>query len=283
MKYLYEYMEEYRESDNPESVVEEFLNEVWNCPINYSTKERSFSFWVSESALENYPELIAFFKQHNKIKFHMCNSFHRTRNGIELIRIPINNNYAFLTSKDVYLGRTYYKLLKTPKNEYFSVLEKIKQGEVIDVFEIMNRVEAALERAVKLKEERLAEKFDISWEEYKEIVNTYVHRLFKNYKSQEEYEDELEDDYYQLVNAITNNENNRIVKYFRKSLRGYSMNYRRDRKPKVIKLKSCELCKIKFESNSNRQLFCDNCKAERRRVKRITYNRNGYLKRKKSN
>jgi hypothetical protein len=165
--------------------------------------------------------------------------------------------FTYLTKKDYYLPKEYYKLLNTPSSEYYKAIKDTKNGVNVSYNDIKQRIEDSLLKAEELKIEGNNKKIDLKWSDYKKIINAYIERIFNNYIPTYEYEEKH--GWELRVSYDGWDEDNYAVKYFCKSLTGYMMNYIRDNKPKEIKKKHCTECGIEIFSKSNRKKYCDKC------------------------
>lgn len=268
---LNELLEDYQEY-NEDEALEEFIRLLWASKYGLRTYKRYYTFKVQESALDNNKELIELFEPYQSVELKLAKSFYQEKmNSIDMIRIHINNMYMYLTDKEVYLSSDYYRQLKIPKQRYYDTIKSIKEGKEIDIVKLKEELENSKLESSILKEERLKKKIDLSFKEYKEIINNYILRLFNNYKTPEQYEEEYG---WELDTAVAGwHEDNYIVKYFCKSLTGYMMNYINESK---MKEKMCSRCEETL-SQKNRSGYCATCYIEHRKEKRKDYNKKYYL------
>jgi hypothetical protein len=224
-----ELLHEYKEVDEhkKEQLLNEFINRLWKSNYTYKTYKKYYTYIVKDDLLENRIDLIELFNKYSMIEYSVCRSFYdKQLTPIDYIRIHINNMYGYLTDKNVYLSKQYYQLLLTPKHEYFSTIDKIKNGEVADCLEIEKRIVDSFTEADRIKQESIDKKLNLSWKEYKKLINSYIERLFNNYIPLEDYE--CKHGWEMHVNVDGWSEDNYAVKYFCKSLTGYLRNYIRD-------------------------------------------------------
>ena len=257
--FLNELLDEYKNSDEKKKILDEFLLQLWSSKFTFKKYSRYFTYKVNNDLLGNNEELIELFNKYNKIEYKVAKSqYNKQLSSIDYVRIHINNMYGYLTDKDVYYKKEYYKLLLTPKNEYFKAINLIKNGEVneIDICEIENKIIESLNKAEKIKTECINKKHNITWHKYKKLINGFIGRIFENYIPLHEYEKEHGWDMKVTVDGW--NEDNYVIKYICKSLTGYMRNYIRDLKPKEIKIKNCVVCGETIYGG-NRKKYCDKC------------------------
>lgn len=273
---LNELLDEYKDctEDQKVKLVNEFINRLWKSEYTYKTYKKYYTYFVNEELLNFRDDLIELFNKYNMVEFSVCRSFYdKQLNSFDYIKIHINNMYGYLTDKNVYLSKDYYKLLLTPKHEYFSVINKLKNGEIVDCKEIKNRITSAFSEAQKIKEKTINRKQDITWKEFKKLIETYIERLFKNYIPLHEYE--IKNGWEMQVNVDGWSEDNYIVKYFCKSLTGYLRNYVRDCKPKDSKKKKCcMVCKLPIENTGNKKSYCEKCAYEKEKIRKREWKKN---------
>ena len=257
---LNEFLDDYKESDEQQKdkLLNEFNNRLCKSDNTYKTNKKYYTYIVKDELLQHRTDLIELFNKYSIVEYSVCRSFYdRQLTPFDYIRIHINNMYGYLTDKNVYLSKEYYQLLLIPKHEYFSTIDKLKNGELVDYEEVENRIINAFDEAEKVKQQSIEKKLNLTFKEYKMLINSYISRLFINYIPLHEYEEKH--GWEMHVNVDGWSEDNYIVKYFCKSLTGYLRNYI---KSLSIKDKKCITCDIAIESTSNRQKYCDKCKKE---------------------
>lgn len=261
--FLNELLDDYQNSDDKGEVLNEFLRHLWNSKCTFYKYSKYFTYKVNNDLLNNNQELIDLFEKYNKIEYKVAKSQYKKQlSSVDYIRIHVNNMYGYLTDKEVYYKKDYYKLLLTPKNEYFKVVNLIKNGEIdkICTTDIEKKIVASLDKAEKIKTECINKKHNITWSKYKKLINQYVERIFKNYIPLYEYE--KEHGWEMKVTVDGWNEDNYVIKYICKSLTGYMRNYIRDLKPKEVKKKNCIVCGCEIVGGG-RKKYCDICYREK--------------------
>lgn len=273
-----ELLEEYKETSDS-SLKEDFKRALWSSDIIYKKFQKTYTYDVNEEILGDRTDLIELFNTYKEIKITLCKSFYnKTLRPIDYIRVHINNMYGFLTDKEVYLPRQYYQLLLSPKHEYFKAIEDIKNGHEANYKEIKNRIEIALIQSAEIKENAAKNKTNLKWNEYKELINTYIDRLFENYKPPHEYEEE--NGWKMKVTRDGWSEDNYVVKYFCKSLTGYLRNYVNSVRPKEKKKKTCLVCKTEIIVENLNKKYCNKCLKKITKERRKINNKNYYTKKK---
>lgn len=261
-------LEDYYDTQD-EEIIQDFKLILWSSKYTFKKFKRYYTYEVNEDKLNFDSDLVDLFKKYEVIEVTYCKSFHNTElDSIDYIRIHINNMFGFLVDEHVYYPSEYYSLILTPRKEYYKAIKDIESGKEVNVEEIKQRISDANYEAERIKQETLSKKIQLDFSEYRELINTYIDRIFSNYLPPFEYEQEHG---WELRVSVDGwNDDNYVVKYFCRSLTGYMRNYIRDIKPKEIKVKKCIICGVDFEYKSSKRLYCDKCK----RNKQLEWQRN---------
>ncbi len=269
---LNELLEDYQEF-NEDEALDEFIRLLWSSDYGCRTYIKTYTFKLQPELLNN-DELIKIFEPYQKIKIRHAISYYNDKpSSIDMIRIHVNNMYMYLTNQEVYLSKEYFNSKIQPKKLYFKTIDRIKNGEKIDVNEVKSQLFKLERKTEELRIRDVEKKIQLTFKEYKKIINGYIFKIFNNYKSPFEYEQE--NGWELNVTHDAWHEDNYIIKYFCKSLTGYMKNYK-----KYINFtyeKECKMCNMLFLPNSNRQIYCLNCSGIERKKKRINYNKKYYI------
>jgi predicted RNA-binding Zn-ribbon protein involved in translation (DUF1610 family) len=276
--FLNQILEEYKLSNNKNDIINKFIEKLWNSEYIFKKYKKRYKFDVFDDLLDNRKDLIELFNKYNVVEYTVCGSFHKNKKkleSIDYIRIRLNNMYGFLFDKDVYYNRKYYNLLLTPKKEYFKLVNiKKEKGNINDIKfeEVRINIEDALNETELIKQDSINKKYDINFNNYKKLINTYIERIFNNYKSIEEYEKDYK---WELKISVDGwSEDNYVIKYFCKSLTGYMRNYVRDVLNKSDQYKECKSCNILFHPTNIKNIYCPDCVIDvRRETKRNTWHK----------
>ncbi|MCL1696277.1 hypothetical protein [Lysinibacillus sp. BPa_S21] len=262
---LNELLEDYQEF-NEDEALDEFIRLLWSSDYGCRTYRKTYAFKLQPELLNNNDELIKIFEPYQKIKIrHVISYYNDKPNSIDMIRIHINNMYMYLTNSEVYMSKEYFNFKIQPKKLYFKTIERIKNGEVVNIDEIRNQLLDFEKKTEELRLRDVGKKIELPFNEYKKIINGYIFRIFNNYKSPFEYEQENGWELNVIHDAW--HEDNYIVKYFCKSLTGYMKNYIRNNKEKEIRKKKCNHCNEEFIIANNNQKYCTICSPVVRREK----------------
>jgi len=201
---------------------------------------------------------------------------------IDTIRITINNLYAIYFDKESYYDKKYYELLKVPKKKYYETISGLKNGIEINFEEIKNKIETSLKQSEIIKQKSINRKLDLSWSEYKKLINGFLRKTFDNYIPIEQYEKKHG---WELNVSIDGwDDDHFTVRYFCKSLSGYLRDYKRNCLgfKKNDKLKSCDVCGKLFKVVGRNHRMCKDCSIKKQKEKNREYARES-MRRKREN
>jgi predicted nucleic-acid-binding protein len=244
--FLSQILEEYKETNDKDKIFNEFLELLWNSKYTYKKYKKYYTYKVNNELLDNRQNLIDLFNQYNRIEYTVCKSYYKRQlQFIDYIRIHINNMYGYLFDKDVYYKSEYYKLLLTPKKEYFKIVNIKKNNDNIDSInydDVSDQIVESFKKAEVIKQKSINKKLRMKWKDYRILINTYLRKIFDNYIPVEQYEQEHGWDMRVSVDGWC--EDNYIISYFCKSLTGYMRNYINELNgiKRGKKYKECTVC-----------------------------------------
>lgn len=258
--FLNQLLEEYKESEDKQRILDYFITQLWSSKYVFKKYKKYYKYKIHEDLLDNRQDLIDLFNKYSEIEYIVCKSFYKDKKlkPIDYIRVHINNMYGYLVDKDVYYKKKYYDLLLTPKKEYFRIIKiKKEKGNLnkVDYNEVKQNIEDNLQKAELIKSECIDKKHNIKFKDYKEIINSFIEKIFNNYISAEDYEKEKGWKVKVIVDGWS--EDNYVIKYFCKSLTGYMRNY--IRKLNSGKYIQCTECNKLIKPTNNRQIYCKEC------------------------
>jgi hypothetical protein len=260
--FLNQILDEYKESDDKQKILNEFLDLLWNSKITYKKYKKYHTYKIYNNLLDNRIDLIDLFNEYKSIEYIVCKSKYDKNNmkPIDYIRLHINNMYGYLFDDRVYYNKQYYNLLLTPKREYFRIIKLCKENgsiQEIKYEDVKNNIENAFKQVETIKSESINKKYKMKWKNYQLIINSYIVKIFENYISVEDYENK--NGWDNRVNIDGWSEDNYIIKYFCKSLTGYMRNY--IKQSKRSKDKQCIKCGKKIPIGTRRK-YCEKCAGE---------------------
>lgn len=242
--------------------MEEERNDIFN--------EFCYSIWKSDNKRRVYPKVIRFkvrkdlldteigevFDVWPDIEYIGYKSMTKETDWCSLIRQKVNNLYTRYFDKDVILKKEYMDLLKTPKRLYYQWIN----GAKMDKDELTTLLEDSLHESIEVKKMFQKQKMELSWNEYKKVIEEFFKKIFNNCKLIEDYETGIKyNDIYDFKN-----EDNFYIRYFCKCLEGEMLKWQkkyykvRDHKKYKRCIKCGELIEIKTKKNYSTK-YCKNC------------------------
>ena len=220
-KYLYEIIDDYKNSDSDEEksdIFKSFCSSIWSSDNKRRVYTKTIRFTVRKDLLNTYIGQV--FDMWSEIEYKGYKSMTKETDWCSLIRQKVNNLYTRYCDKDVILKKDYMNLLKIPKNLYYQWIN----GTDMCADELTAIIDDAIDDAEKLKTTYQKQKMNLSWNDYKKVVEGFFQRCFDNCQMIEDYEDNSK------LNTIYDfmNEDNFYVKYFCKSLESYMKNYNKE-------------------------------------------------------
>ena len=254
--------------EDKQEVHKKLMNILWNKSKKYIIYDKKIKFNINKVAL-NDNVLEDILRPYSQVSFKIAKSKRNNNmNGIDYIKVIINNMYGKYCDKNVYLNKDYYTCFYVPKHIYYTVLS----GEEYNIEDIKQQLNENEQNIKSKYDESQLKKIDLSWEEYRGLIDNWMLNILNNYKSIDEYKQD--NDWY-VLDKETWEEDNYLIKYIKKSLYGYMRNYIKDlKKPKF---KFCKTCGVLINESKPRQKYCDICLKKQRRY--IHYKHN--LKRRK--
>lgn len=252
-------------------ILNEFRERLWKS-LPYEKLNRKYTYRVSNE-IEDY-EVKNKLKEFSHIDYKVLKSRYRRDELIseEYIKARINSNYGKYFDKEIYLGKQYYFHLANYKNIYFSYIN----GERTDV---LKEIEDNTNKINKLKTDAENKKINMSWDEYKELINGIIPKIFDNYIPMDK---KIEEGTWKPNNNFEWDEDNYIISYFNKCLDGEIKSYiRRVKRKWNSNRKNCEVCGkeiiivSKYDGSTK---YCDKCKTKveleltKKRVRRYREN-----------
>lgn len=258
-KFLYEIMEDYIETSSQiekDELFNEFCSALWTSQNKRRTYVKTIKFKVRDDLLNT--EVGQIFDRWSIVEYKGYKAMSPSNEWYNLIRQKINNLYTLYFDKEVILNKEYMNLLKTPKNLYFRLIK----GYDIDVQNLNEHIDTAISEAQVVKLKLQKQKMDLSWNEYKELIECILRKIFDSCITIDEYEKK-----YGIPNNVRLSEfateDNFYIRYVCKSLESYIRNYqkeyyglKRGRNKKYIR---CEECGALVEKTGNRIKYCKDC------------------------
>lgn len=254
-KYLYEIIDDYKHSESDEEksdIFKSFCSSIWSSENKRRVYTKTIRFSVRKDLLET--DIGQVFDVWSEVEYKGYKSMSKETDWCSLIRQKINNLYTRYFDKEVILKRDYMSLLNTPKRLYYQWLD----GMEMDADELTTIIDDAIDDAEKLRVKYQKQKMELSWNDYKKVIEGFLQRCFDNCKLIEDFESKTKLNMFDFMN-----EDNFYISYFCKSLEGEMIKWQkqyygvRDHK----KYRRCIDCESLFELKAKNQHRCPECQA----------------------
>lgn len=250
-----------------------FCSSVWGSINKRRIYTKTIRFKVRSDLLDS--EIGQIFNTWSDVEYISYKSMTKDTDWCSLIRQKINNLYTRYFDKEVILSADYMALLNTPKKLYYRWIN----GEELIANQLTDIIENSIYQASELKSVYQKQKMNLSWDEYKEVIDGFLQKIFNNCELIEDYEtknltNNLIYDFY--------NEDNSYIKYICDSLEFYMLNYQKEyfglKRGRNKKYKHCKECGALIENCHNRIQYCRDCKRkmELERYKKYNKKRNNH-------
>lgn len=269
--YLYEIVEDYIDetsTDKRNAIFESFCSSIWTCKNKRRIYTKTIRFNVRKDLLET--DIGKIFDTWSTVEYKGHKSMSQDTDWSSLIRQKINNIYTRYFDKEVILNNEYINQLKTPKRLYYEWI----RGKGIDVETLTSVIDEAISTSELLKLKYQRQKMDLSWGDYKEVINGFLFKIFNNAKKIEDYENKEK-----LINKYDFiNEDNFYIKFFCKSLEGEIKKWQKTyyNLPQNTRKQytRCQSCGKLIHKNGKNHKYCSECK----RLKQLEWQRNSMRK-----
>lgn len=262
-KYLYEIIDDYKHSDSDKEksdIFKSFCSSIWSSENKRRVYTKTIRFSVRKDLLQT--DVGQVFDVWSEVEYTGYKAMTKETDWCSLIRQKVNNLYTRYFDEEVILKKDYMNLLNTPKQLYYQWIDGIE----MDADELTTIIDDAIDDAQKLKVTYQKQKMELSWSEYKKIIEGFFQRCFDNCKLIEDYEKDSK--YCGIYDFM--NEDNFYIKYFCKSLESYMQNYQKQyyglyikgSKDKKYKIKRCQSCGKMIEIKNKKDFstkYCNEC------------------------
>lgn len=260
-KYLYEIMDDYKHAalaKEKDALFQTFCSSIWENCCKQRLCPKEIRFKVKKELLQT--PIGQVFQAYSKIEYMGYQAMSEETDWRSLLCQKLSNLYTKYFDKEVILNREYLYLLHTPKRLYCNWLK----GNSFTPEEALALIKEAMEKAEQKKAVFQNQKMELSWQEYKQVAEGFLRKLFDCCKLLDHYE--KASDFYNIYDFM--NEDNFYVRYFCKSLEAYMKNYtkeyyglKRGRNKKYIR---CSLCGSLIERTGPNTRYCTECRRNRR-------------------
>lgn len=259
--YLYEIMDDYKHATSAEekdALFQTFCSSIWEGCNNQKPCPKEIRFKVKKELLQTAVGQV--FQAWSKVEYMGYQAMSEKTDWCSLLRQKLNNLYAKYFDQEVILNREYLYLLHTPKRLYCRWLN----GTNFTPEEALARIEEAMEEAEQKKTVFKKQKMELSWQEYKQVTESFLRKLFDRCKLLDHYE--RTSDFYHIYDFM--NEDNFYVRYFCKSLEAYMKNYTKEyyglKRGRNKRYRRCSLCGRLIERTGPNTQYCPECRRSRR-------------------
>lgn len=253
-RYLYEIIEDYQDAataGEKEDIFRSFCSSIWSSPNKRRTCRKAIRFSVSPEVSST--DVGRVFQAWRAMEYTGYQARCRQTDWCSLIRQKINNLYTTYFDREVILRQDYLRLLHTPKRLYYQWMD----GAGMDAGGLNRTLRETMERANALRSAYQSQKMELSWQEYKRVMEGFLQKILDRCKRMEDYENK---DTCQPVYDFVN-EDNFYIKYICKSLEYEMLKWQkryygvRDHK----KYRRCADCNALFELRTANQHRCPGC------------------------
>lgn len=254
--YLYEIIEDYKNAfsdEEREGIFRAFCSSIWASSNKRRTRTKTIRFSIRKELLETDTGQV--FRPWSVIGYNGYYSRTRDTDWCSLIRQKINNLYTRYFDRDIILNKDYIRLLQIPKQLYY----QWEGGVEMTPDEASARIRAALSEAERKYTFYQKQKMQLSWTDYKQVVEGFLLKTFQTCRLLEECEEEMScGNIYDFMN-----EDNFYIRYFCRSLEGAMKKWEkqyyglRDHRAYT----RCTVCGRMIEKTNNRIKYCKKCAA----------------------
>ena len=261
-KYLYEIIDDYKHSDSDEEkddIFRSFCSSIWSSENKRRVYTKTIRFSVRKDLLQT--DVGQVFDVWSEVEYTGYKAMTKETDWCSLIRQKVNNLYTRYFDKEVILKKDYMKLLNTPKRLYYQWID----GTEMYAGELTTIIDDAIDDAQKLKVTYQKQKMELSWSEYKKVIEGFFQRCFDNCKLIEDYEKDSK--YCGIYDFM--NEDNLYIKYFCDRLEGNMKDYQKHyyglKYSSRKGYKRCKCCEKMIENTGNKKMYCDECAEKNRK------------------
>ena len=267
-KYLYEIIDDYKHSDSDKEkndIFKSFCSSIWSSENKRRVYTKTIRFSVRKDLLQT--DVGQVFDVWSEVEYTGYKAMTKETDWCSLIRQKVNNLYTRYFDKEVILKQDYMNLLNTPKRLYYQWIDGVK----MDADELTTIIDDAIDDAQKLKITYQKQKMELSWSEYKKVIEGFFQRCFENCKLIEDYE---KDSKYCGIYDFINEDNfyiKYLCKYIENEMKHWEKQYYGLKRGRNIKYKRCNKCGRMIEKTNNRVLYCNNCKKNKQKEWDLKY------------
>ena len=185
--YLYEIIDDYHHADSDsekEDLYKLLCSSIWSCKNKRQIYTKTIRFTVRKDSLKS--DIGQIFNNWSHIEYTGYKSISKDTDWCSLIRQKINNLYTRYFDKDVILKKDYISLLSTPKRLYYQWID----GMEMQPDQLTALLKNTMDLAKKQKILSAKQKMELSWNEFKKVIEGFLRKILNNCKLIEDYEDQ---------------------------------------------------------------------------------------------
>lgn len=270
--YLYEIIEDYQAAKSQEEKDRLFLtfcSSIWSSGNKRKTYTKAVKFRVRKDLADMGPGPV--FRQWSSVEYLYYKPVTADDEWSSILRQKINNLYTQYFDRDVILEKEYMDLIKTPSRLYHQWAAGKSNESSIDAASAEAAILEAIRQSELVKARLQMRKMELSWEDYKKLIEGFLHRCLDNCRLIGDYEDKsslpgrldfvTEDHFYgAYISRCLDGE----LRKWQKRQCGLPQNSRKG-------YKRCKKCQTLILNTGNKRMYCTECAAsnERERKRKI--------------
>lgn len=172
--YLYEIIEDYKYAETAEERDEafrSFCSLIWCSDNKRRIYSKTIHFNVRKDLAET--ELGQVFNAWSSVEYNYYKSVTASDKWYDLIRQKINNLYTRYFDSQVILEKEYMDSIKAPKKLYYEWIS----GTEVKKEEAVSLINEAIQISEKTKEKLQRQKMCLSWNDYKNIIESFLRKI----------------------------------------------------------------------------------------------------------
>ena len=281
-KYLYEVLDDYKESDNKDEIFNAFTDKVWNYGMG-NIKARPYVKFINYKIIPKQfnTDIDRIFEKYKKICYYTMSGYSKnSTNWYDIISFKIAHLYFRYfnlhgTIDDSNI-KGYVDLLREPKRLYFRYVS----GNLnMSASQLKRHIKYTLQKAENLKKQYSKQLMKEESNEYRQWVNKTIRKAFDNYIPLDRYENKNEF----VLDTDLWTEDNYAEKYICRWLDCEIKQFQKQyygikRLKKDEKLRRCQDCGRLFviKKKDNRTIRCNVCRDIHKKELRKAQNQRYY-------
>lgn len=256
--YLYEILEDYKYAEDISekgAIFDAFCSALWSCGNNRTRMTKTIRYRVRNDLINT--ETGKIFDAWSDVEYTYYRSMTDKDNWCDIIRQKINNIYSVYFDPEIVVDKEYMQLIKTPKRLYYEWISGIDTDPEV----LTGLIDDAIDSSVQLKKKLSMQKPRLSWDEYLNVITSFLRKCFENCRLTDEAA-ETEDS---IPQPEFLSEDHVYTAYICRSLSGDIKRWLKQQ----LGLKEhrhyirCHICKRLIEKKGSRTMYCPECRHAR--------------------